>query len=456
VVAAGWVIGLRPLVDNSFFTHLATGRLVLDTGSVPSTDPYTFSAHGAAWVVQSWLASWLYATVESLAGAVGLRVLMGLIAAGLTALAWRLTRPASSLIVRLGLGVVFLAANAELWAERPFMLGLVGLGCVVLAAEGSLDPRWLVPIGWVWVNVHGSFPLGLAYLVVAAIGCRLDGARPQVELRALRWTALGMVLGAVGPLGPRVLTFPLELLQRQDVLRNVIEWRAPVFDSFSQRVFLAQVVLAIVLLVRRPSYRTGLVVAVFVAAALLGARNITVASLVLLPGMAEAAPALGSLRAGARAPIGTALAVCGLAAALLLGVARLDQPAYELHGYPVDAVAFLAAAGVDLETHHLATQDIVGNYLELTYGPGERVFYDDRFDMFPKSISAANLALVQAGPSVRRDLRELGIELLLWDRASATGQRLTVDPDWRVIFSDESWILACRRSADVGGQIGRC
>jgi hypothetical protein len=450
------MIGLRPLVDNSFFTHLATGRIILERGAVPSADPYTFTAHGEPWVVQSWLASVLYATVEALGGATGLRVLMGLVAAGVTALAWRLTRPATSLLVRLGLGVVFVAASAELWAERPFMLGLAGLACVVLAADGALDPRWLVPVAWVWVNVHGSFPLGLAYLVVVAVGTRLDGRSPSQELRALGWLAAGVVLGAVGPLGPRVLTFPVELLQRQDVLRNVIEWRAPTFDSFSQRLFLVQVVLAIVLLVRRPTYRGGLVVAVFVAAALLGARNLTVASLVLLPVMADAAPPFGSLRSDTRAPVSTVLAGLGVAAAVLLGAVRLGQPDFQLDGYPVDAMAYLADTGVDLEVVHMATQDVVGNYLELLHGPGTVAFYDDRFDMFPSEVSTANLALVNAGPSLRADLQELHIDLVTWERPTATGQRLSVDPAWRVLYADEGWLVACRRGADVGGEVGSC
>ena len=40
VVLAGALIGARPLRDNSFFTHLATGRLILAEG-MPTADPYS-------------------------------------------------------------------------------------------------------------------------------------------------------------------------------------------------------------------------------------------------------------------------------------------------------------------------------------------------------------------------------------------------------------------------------
>ncbi|MGQ0430968.1 MAG: hypothetical protein ACT452_01015 [Microthrixaceae bacterium] len=456
VVSTGWVIGLRPLADNSFFTHLATGRVILDAGSVPTTDPYTFTAHGSDWLVQSWLASVLYASVERMAGASGLRVLMGLVAALLTSLAWRLSRPAAAIVPRLVIGVVFVVTGAELWSERPLMLGLVALACVMLAADGVLDPRWLIPIGWVWVNVHGSFPLGLVYLAVLAVGRRLDGSAPVLELRALGWLTGGVLLGAIGPLGPGVLTFPLELLSRQDVLRNVIEWQAPRFDSLSQRMFLVSLALVVIALIRRPSYRAGLVVATFTVAALLGSRNLTLTSLVFVPILAEAAPSWGSLRAGARTPVAATLSVVALAAGTLFATVRLGQRDFELRGYPVDAVAFLLEHDVDLQGHHLAAQDIVGNFLELVEGPGARVFYDDRFDMFPSDVSEAHLALVRSAPTVRTELLRYDVELVLWDRVSATGQRLVVDPTWRVLFTDEHWVLACERGADLGGALRQC
>lgn len=456
IVTAGWVIGLRPLTDNSFFTHLATGRIILDSGSVPSTDPYTYTAQGSSWLVQSWLASVLYATVERLGGATGLRLLMGCTAAVLTALAWRLTRPAESVVVRVALGAVFVGVGAQLWAERPLMLGLIALACVVLAAEGGLDPRWLVPIGWVWVNVHGSFPLGVVYVVVVAVGARLDGGRPSNELRVLWWLLVGVLLGAVGPLGPAVLLFPLELLQRQDILRNVIEWRAPTFDSLSQRLFLLQMGLASLALVRRPSYRHGLVVAVFGAMALLGVRNLPVTSLVLLPLLAAAVPAWGTLRSTARTSFAGALAAAAVLSALVFGVARLGQRDFDLRGYPIDALAYLRTNEVDLTAHRLASQDVVGNLMELLDGPRGEVFYDDRFDMFPDAVSQAHLSLVQGGPTLRSDLARYDVELVLWERASPVGQRLTVDPAWRILYSDHSWLVACQRGVDVGGDIGTC
>jgi len=45
VLVAGLLafVAARPLTDNSFLTHLATGRLILDSG-VPTSNPFLYSA----------------------------------------------------------------------------------------------------------------------------------------------------------------------------------------------------------------------------------------------------------------------------------------------------------------------------------------------------------------------------------------------------------------------------
>lgn len=447
---------MRPLGDNSFLTHLATGRLILDTGSVPSVDPYTFTAPGEPWVVQSWLVSVAYASAERLGGLDGVRILVGLLAATLAGLAWTLLRPVDGLLPRLTAAAIFLAVGAGLWAERPFMVGLICFALTALAMEGRLDPRWLVPIFWVWVNSHGSFPLGLLLLSLAVLGHRLDGEPSAVELRCLGWAVPGVLLGAIGPVGPRVLLFPLELLQRQDLLSTIIEWRAPTFDSTSQRMFVLQLMLAIVCLTRKPSYRSALIVAVFSAAALLGARNIVVASLAILPAVAPAVAGIGSLSSTARVRPARAAGAAALAVVVLLTIVQLDQEPLKLRRYPIGPLAYIEELQVDTREVHLAGPDYLGNLTSFIYGAEGRTFYDDRFDMFPEDISAAHLALVRGEPSMRNELATNDVDLVTVMSASESGQLLISDPDWRVLYMDDTWALVCRRGSDLGGTLTIC
>ena len=58
LVLFGFRLGVRPIGDNSMFTHLRTGADMTGGRGIPRTDPYTFTAAGRRWVVQSWLPEW--------------------------------------------------------------------------------------------------------------------------------------------------------------------------------------------------------------------------------------------------------------------------------------------------------------------------------------------------------------------------------------------------------------
>ena len=80
---------------------------------------------------------------------------------------------------------------------------------------------------------------------------------------------------------------------------------------------------------------------------------------------------------------------------MLLTVARLDQPDLNLDRYPIGALAYLEETGIDTREVRMAGVDFVGNLVDYVYGPEQRTFYDDRFDMFPEDISEAHVALAQ-------------------------------------------------------------
>jgi hypothetical protein len=454
MVLAGFTLGLRPLSDNSFLTHLATGRLILDTGSVPASDPYSFTAAGEPWVVQSWLVSVLMAMAEELAGPTGVRLVVAGLMALLAGLAWSLTAASKSVVVRLVITGLVMVVGAELWAERPLLVGLLGIGTVLLCAEGRI-PAWvLIPGGWIWVNSHGSFPLGLVLLVALGVGARLDGEQPQRESRAAGYLTVGVLAGAIGPLGWRALTFPVELLARSDALADVVEWRAPTFDGPSQRAFLVVLVLAIWALARTPSYRRGLPVTLFMVAALISLRNVPVAALVAVPLLAGAAPSVGSLRSAdrPRLAVGALGALVALATAVVVG--RLQEPDFQFARYPTTALEWQQHSGTDSVTLRHATPDRVGNLLTLLYGDAGVVYYDDRFDMYPDEVTRGSLVLLRGATGWRSALDRVEIDLVTWPRERPLATALLEAADWRPLYEDDRWVVVCRRESAQPGS--RC
>ncbi len=149
-----------------------------------------------------------------------------------------------------------------------------------------------------------------------------------------------------------------------------------------------------------------------------------------------------------------------LAAALtivaLLAVARLQQPALRLSAYPIDVFAYIEEKQVDTRKARLAAPELVGNLITFVYGAEGRVFYDDRFDMFPRDVSEAQLALTGARPSVFDDLARFEVDLVTVRRSDPMALILARDSAWRILYSDERWLLACLRGVEVGGTVGRC
>ncbi len=449
-VLVGLRIGLAPLHDNSFMTHLATGRIILDHGSIPRVDPYSFTAHGRPWTVQSWGASVIYAGLERLAGLAGIRAFVGLCCAALAVLAWHLTRPAGSLVARLLPGVLLLGIGANLWAERPLLLGLLCLGAVILAGEGDLDPRWLVPVMWFWVNVHGSFPLGLVALGVVAVGRWFDHERPEVELRALAWAVAGTVLGAVNPLGFRLLVFPLELLQHREAFAQIQEWQPPHWHTPAEWFFAVQLGLAVVLcLLRGRRWRVALPVLVFGAASLLSVRNVAQASFIMLPGMAACLAGLGSIDGRRRPAIARPMAAVLLVAGVLLTTIGLaGQPNTDLSNYPEASVTWMRGHGLLDRADRVVSRDFVGNYLEARYGPDNvQVYLDDRVDMFPIEVIRDYTQLIHPSGQYQQVLSRAKASAVLWDRDSPLGRWIVrqgqgAHPTWRIVHRADDWLVA--------------
>jgi hypothetical protein len=450
----GLTIGLGRLSDNSFFTHLATGRLIVNGAGIPRHDVYSFTARGAPWVVQSWLASLLYGWIDSWWGGQGIRVLMGLTTAFIAAMTWRLTRPARALVGRIVVAGFVVGVGSAVWSPRPLLIGLALLTVALLAAEDGLPPWVMIPVFWLWVNTHGSFPLGLVAIGALWLGRLADKKDGSVELRCLVFAAVGTVAGAINPLGPALLVFPVHLLGKMDALRNVVEWQSPSFSDGWARLFLLQIGVAVVLLVRRPSYRAAIPLVVFTAAALLGERNIAVASIVFVPGMARGFRDVGSLRGEQRNPVSAVVALAVVVLAVLTLQVSLAKPAYDLTTFPVAPVSWLDQHGLLRSDLPMATSDTTGNYLELLRGTRADAFIDDRVDMYPTSLVDDFLVLEHGQPGWQEVLDRHKVDLLLWDRTSPLTGLASSSGEWRVLYQDGSWSVMCRRGVDLGAAAG--
>jgi len=437
----GLGVGLERLHDNSYLTHVATGRLILAHG-VPATDPYTFTAHGRPWVVESWLAEVLYRVVELAWGAHGLQVLHGLLCLALGALGWVLTRPARQLPGRIIAAAGLLAVGTGYWSSRPLLMALALFAVLIVMVENETGPPWaVVPLMWLWVQVHGSWPFALAYLVLRLAGRRADGKPPGPVPRILGFAVGGAALGALNPVGPRLVAYPLTVLTHHQAFSKIAEWQSPNFSDPVNVVFLAMVLLAVILLVaRRGTIEDALVLTLFSGAALAASRNVPVAALVVTPVLARGVAGLGTLDGTERGVGAGAVLVVLAALGFVMAAGALRHPAYDLSAYPVAEVTWMQDHG--LVPGRVAAPDYVGNYLEWRYGTGAHVFVDDRVDIFPSAVIGDYDVLLGGEQAWKSVLARYRFTAVLWPRNEPLASLVAEDPAWSVRVLDRHWLVA--------------
>ncbi|MDQ4069327.1 MAG: hypothetical protein M3203_07640 [Actinomycetota bacterium] len=447
-VLFGFRLGVRPIADNSMLTHLRTGIDMVGGAGIPRKDPYSWSAEGGDWVVQSWLPEWTYGWAHRIGGFKLVVLEQALLVALLAWLVLRLARTGSPSRTALS-GLIVIGLGFRFWAPRPLLFGLVCMALTVTIVERRRTNWLLVPVVWFWVQSHGSFPLGLAWLGARAVGEGLDWrAWPRDAMSYVGGFAAGLALSVLNPLGARLLTFPITLGDRRDAFERIVEWMSPDFQRGSGRVALVFLFLALLLLVRaRLPWRDVVPVVVFLAAGLVASRNMPVFAIVVAPVLArvlkrpESAP---SRRGETPARDRWAVAVTLAAAFVLFGTSILSRPGLRLTAYPEEAVTFLEEEGFLAETHRLAHMDFVGNYLELRYGTKVPVFIDDRYDMYPLDVSRDYRRLLGAHPASLQILDDRRVSVVLWDNEEPLPNLMKVSGRWEEIHTSGDWVVLRR------------
>jgi len=451
--AVGFLIGSRPISDNSFLTHLATGRLIVSRNSIPVADPYSSAGSGQAWTVQSWLASTLYGVTESWLGIWAVPLIHGFVAAAISVTVWNLTKQAGSLLVRLGLMAMVVVMGAALWAPRPLMFGLLGLTVSLAIANRPVTKLGLALMAvcfGLWVNSHGSFVVGLGVLALITVGSAVDDREwPPKELGYLVSAIVGTGLGALHRLGPDLLAFPVRLLLRREALDGVQEWGPPQYTTWEEYLYLCVVIVLIVAVARGARWRIMLPATVMWVGGLVAVRNISAGCIVAL----LVAPGLAGLVKDSWGDTEPVVArVVQMLAVLVFGVAMwstLSQPAIYLNKYPVVEVDWMHERGLIASPGvSVGHREYIGNYLTYRFGSDAHVFIDDRYDFHRLPAVRDHKAMVE-GQGVVGVLENRKFDALLWPLDSYLSELMGLHPDWEVAYHGERFFVACRRSSPI-------
>lgn len=487
--AAGCVVGfglifawfvLKPLWHTDLWGHLAYGRHLAATGSLPSTEPLMVLSRGMPFVDTAWLCQLLgYGVFQSL-GVAGLQGLASLtITATCIVLFHRVQqRTRSTLLAWLGVGIFLALDWGHLGVVRP---QLAGLFCfvVLLHRLTSRQPSrwdWLVVPGLhaLWANLHGSFVVGLALTGVFLLGRAIDLLRrtgrwtsllhDQTVRRLLLWLQLSAAATLLNPYGLGLYAEVLTLADNPN-LQALTEWQALNFRALHGLAFAGSAV-ALTLLYRWTPRRVasweGLSLVGIALATFWSARFSVwwgpIAALALmmqfhavgrrwLPWRADLEPSPTN---------GKWSVVCvGMAwiffAYSPLGMRILHQrePLLEKAvsaGTPLGVVEWLKKhppQGLVFNPYEW------GDYLQWAGPTGMQVFLNSHAHLVPRDVWLHYLQIAEQSADWAETLDRYGVNTVILDKEYREGliRRLKEDPNWNVGYEDNRGAVFVRRRA---------
>jgi hypothetical protein len=507
--AALTILAVRPLLTtipmHDFWWHLAMGREIATTGTIPAVDAFSFTRVDEPFFNQSWLAQLCMYGLYVLGGLPLLILVQALVIVGTYGLLLHLCIVRTGRL-RLCVGLMLLGtvpASFTNWVIRPqsYALPLFAIFLYVLTAWGlgrdgalarefrlggvRIPMLWLLPVlAVLWVNVHGSFVLGGVLIFLTFIGEWLRRAisdrqedlswaqrpvgraedvlerleRPQRPPLSSLFMC-GMLVGGawlLNPQGLEVIGYVRNLLGSSQVTQLVTEWAPPTIRDASGALFFLFVMGGVLILAyarRAPDPVDMLLLAAFFWLALSAIRNNIWFALVATP--------LYAVQAASWREQGTAVfqgqpklnaMLIGVLSLLLLLSSPWVKPNLGLPpqlGALVDPTTPVAAVET-LRSDQARPQRV---FHDLGYGsyliwamPEQLVFIDPRIELYPFEQWQDFLQLSR-GENVEALLERYDIDGLLLDQVY---QKELVawarsDERWELRYEDDTTVYFAHR-----------
>lgn len=264
-----FAMAARIVVETDLFWHIATGKYILETRSVPLSDIFSHTRFDSPWkgASISWIMQAILFMIYNLFSFGGLHIWTALLVVAEFAL---LYRSLSGGVFLRAFTLILAAATAGVyWSARPYMISFIFVAITLGILEDyrwrNKNRLWLLPILMViWVNSHGGFIYGFIIwgLYGLAEGMVWLGQAWKENKLAINkeWVHTGLkgrvgymlLIGflmimatTINPSGTEMLLYPYETIV-VDAAKNLIdEWQSPNFHELQIQPYLLLLILTI-------------------------------------------------------------------------------------------------------------------------------------------------------------------------------------------------------------------
>ena len=441
-VLAAFAPGL--LNDSDTYWHISAGQWMLAHHQLLRADVFSYTAAGAPWHTQEWLAEILMALAWKADGWKAIHLLFATCAA-LTAgiVGWFVRRRVDFLPALLAVVLGLCCVTGSLLA-RPHMLALplLALWTAGLAAAREEDgppPLALLAVMPLWANLHASFAFGLGLAAALAGEAVMEAAdRPRAALLWGLFLLAAVAACLLTPFGFQTLLFPLHLTA-MSAIGHIGEWQASDFSTLSPfAIALLVTIGAFALGQMRIAWPRLLILLAILWLALSHGRHQMLlgvtAPILLVTALAEPWPAAQ----GNSNPVYGSIAVVGFALVLL---ARLAIPAVRSDD-PISPATALAHIPRFVRETPVVNDYAFGGYLIWN---GVKPFIDSRADLYGDQFLDAYAAIQRPDrAALIAALARYHIGWTLLATGSPANDMLGTLPGWRRSYRDAIATLSVR------------
>lgn len=257
-------LGVRPLWHTDLWGHLAYGRHIVETGSIPETEPLLPLSGGVPFIDTAWLSQVIgFKLFEQLDIPVMQFVysLCITLSVGLVWMtAYRKTR--NVWICAAGAGIFLWGDWQQFLIARPQVAGfllMVSLFCLLSSNKWRNWFWFVIPAMFaLWANLHGSFPVGLVLLAGWTAGHAVDVFRKTRNWKSIfqnqnvrkyfLLTQLAAIAVLINPYGIGIYSAVVSISQNTNV-QDLVEWE-PLTLRMKQGQAAAAIALLLVILYR--------------------------------------------------------------------------------------------------------------------------------------------------------------------------------------------------------------